>query len=102
MCLLGIEISFVRMVECRKDDDEEGGRVLSGVGQMRKLFFGVAIAAQTLGESQISRQTSDDWANKPSLADTLVVICGRVPVAFVRSVKADHVLKIQQHNDETI
>ncbi len=90
------------MVECREDDYEERGGVLAGVSQMREFLFGIAIATQTLCKAQICWQTSDDWANKPGLANTLVVIYRCAPVTFVSSVETDHILKIQQHNDETI
>ena len=39
-------------VEGGEEDDEERGRVLAGVGQVRERLFGVAVPTQTLGESK--------------------------------------------------
>ena len=56
----------VGRVESWEEDDEEGRRVLAGVGQVRKGLLGVAVTAQTLGKAKPKKdgsvyQPSSTW-----------------------------------------
>ena len=47
-------------IQRRRQSDEEGGGVFSGVGEMRKSLLGISIPTQTLSEAEPGRQTSDE------------------------------------------
>ena len=50
------------LVEGGKRDDEEGGGVFAGVGQVREGSLGVTVTAQALHEAEPGGQTLDDGA----------------------------------------
>lgn len=88
-------VTFKRFVEGRKEDDEEGSGVLSGIGQVREGLFCVPVSAEALGEAQVGRKASHYGTDEPRLVDALVVIRSRVPIAFIGGVEANHVLEVQ-------
>ena len=45
------------MLEVSKDDDEEGGSIFEGIGEMRKHFPGVFVPPDALGEPKPGRET---------------------------------------------
>lgn len=89
-------VRLVSVVQSGENHYHDRSGVLSGIGEVREFLASVTVAAETLGKTEVGRQTSNDWSDEPSLVNALVIVCCCRPVAFICCVEADHVLKIEE------
>ncbi len=52
-------LTFMRLIECRKDDHKEGSGVFASIGQVREGTLWVPVTSQALHKPEPGRQTLD-------------------------------------------